>query len=108
MKSKSYLEFLSQFPCHITGSRSVELHHESVIRKFWGGEKKKFDFGAIPLSKELHTERHSIGRQAFWEKYSTDEPIHICMAYVSAYLIHGMGDDLELAGEALVMMNDHA
>ena len=86
MKSKDYLDYMSNYPCYLSGSHHlVELHHESVVRRFWAGQKKNFDFGVIPLSKELHYQRHSWGRRRFWEHHGED-PALICLAYLTLFL----------------------
>lgn len=103
MKSEDYLNYLGSLRCFITKKPKPTLHHESVVHQYSGAMKKYFDFGAIPLSYELHLgERHQIGREPFWEKYGYD-PAAICIALVTVYI--GLGRaDFELAEEALEML----
>lgn len=103
LKSKDYLNFLSNYPCVVTGKHSVTLHHESVVRKFWASQKKNFDFGALPLDHRIHIdERHGWGRETFWTHYNIN-PLERCIFFVKAYIADG-GIDSELAEEALVLL----
>lgn len=103
MKSKDYLDYLGGMGCFITKKPNPDIHHESVVRKYSGAMKKYFDFGAIPLSHEVHLgERHQYGRGPFWEKYGYD-PVEICIALVTVYIELGRADFI-LAEEALEMI----
>lgn len=107
MKSKKYLEYMTRYPCFITGSHNlIELHHESVVRKYWAGQKKNFDFGVIPLTKELHYQRHSWGRRRFWEHHDED-PALICLAYLTVYLRDNYDEDAEEALKLLEKATSH-
>jgi hypothetical protein len=45
----------------------TEAHHESVALGYSGGQKRWFDFGALPLCTDHHTERHvRFGGLRFW------------------------------------------
>lgn len=103
IKSEDYLNYLGSMGCFITKRPNPDIHHESVVRSYSGAMKKYFDFGAIPLSHELHLgERHQIGREGFWNKYGYN-PVDICIALVTVYI--GLGrPDLELAERALEML----
>lgn len=105
-KSRDYLDFLSRFPCAVTGSRTnIDLHHESLLRRFSGDRKNKFDFGAIPLRHDIHLyERHSTGKEPFWAKYHRN-PVELAIYYVQRYIDEGR-KDTELAEEALRMLED--
>lgn len=106
LKSKDYLNFLSKWPCVITGNTEADLHHESVVREFWSSRKKNFDFGAIPISHYLHIEeRHVWGREVFWEHYQMT-PLNVCISFVEMY-IHNGGTDEEIAKQALELLNDN-
>jgi hypothetical protein len=96
IKSNGYLEFLSGKKCPITGSFSVEIHHESLFREYSGSMKRYNDFQAIPLKKELHLySRHSSGKEAFWKKFSIN-PYEISINFISEY-IKTAPDDINLA-----------
>ncbi|MFA5626184.1 MAG: hypothetical protein WC965_01750 [Thiohalomonadaceae bacterium] len=105
-KSKSYLMFLGSQPCCITGTtNNVDLHHESLLRKFSGGRKNKFDFGALPLDHGIHLyQRHSWGKEKFWEHYNKN-PYEIAERLISRY-IDTHPEDIELAENALEMIRD--
>lgn len=97
IKSPSYLNFLGSRGCFITGKTSPDLHHEAVHRKYLGGMKKYFDFGAIPLNHELHLyERHQWGREEFWQHYGLD-PVDVCIQLLTEYVEDGQGEDLDIA-----------
>lgn len=100
IKSKDYLDYIASLECVVTGRRPVSCHHESVTRKYSGSLKKYFDFGAIPLTHEIHLyERHEWGKQEFWARYELD-PVQIVMKLLSEYIELGR-DDVELAEDAL-------
>ena len=105
MKSKDYLEYIADLPCIITGRYPVDCHHEVVLRKFSGTQKRKFDFGAIPLEHEIHIEhRHGWGKNKFWTHYGYN-PIEVCIALLYVYINQG-GLDSDKAKEALRMLMD--
>ena len=103
-KSKQYLNFLADHRCVITGaSYNVDLHHEAVTRRFGGSLKKSFDFGAIPLSHDIHIdERHAWGRHEFWRHYEKD-PEEIAINLIEEYLTMEPEDE-EVAREALELI----
>jgi hypothetical protein len=103
IKSEDYLDYIAGLPCSVSGRRPVSCHHESVTRKYSGAFKKYFDFGAIPLTHEIHLyERHEWGKHEFWEKYGLD-PVQIVIKLLSDYIELGR-DDVELAEDALEMV----
>lgn len=104
-KSEDYLEYISELPCIITGSPRADCHHESVLRRFSGGQKRKFDFGALPLEHFIHIEeRHGWGKNKFWQHYDMN-PVDICVALITVYIERG-GKDIDKAEEALRMLID--
>lgn len=103
MKSKDYLDFIGQESCPITGKYPVDLHHESLVRRFSGGLKKYFDYGAIPLEHEIHLgERHQMGKVEFWENYGLN-PAALVEEYLQRYIDTEPEDKYE-AIEALRMV----
>lgn len=81
IKSPDYLSFLATKRCVVTGSKNIEIHHESLLTGFGGGFKNHNDFQALPLSKDLHIyARHDLGRDGFWSKYEINP-------YEQAYLL---------------------
>lgn len=105
IKSIDYLDYLSRKRCVVSGKRNPTLHHESVTRKYSGGLKKYFDFGAIPLDHEIHLyERHGWGKSEFWEHYKQD-PVSLVIRFISEYISLGR-EDAELAMNALRMIKE--
>jgi hypothetical protein len=103
VKSKDYLDYLGGKGCVVSGRRPSDIHHESIVRKYSGGMKKYFDFGAVPLDHEIHLyERHGWGKTTFWEHYKLD-PVSIVVALVQEYIEQGR-EDAELATNALDMI----
>jgi hypothetical protein len=96
IKSNSYLDFLSTKKCPITGSRSIDIHHESLFIEYSGSLKRYNDFQALPLKKELHLySRHSTGKNSFWKKYYVN-PYEVAISFLSDYVKTGP-DDADLA-----------
>lgn len=103
IKSKDYLDYLGVKGCVVSGRRNPDIHHESVTRKYSGGLKKYFDFGAIPLDHELHLYgRHELGKVEFWDRYDKD-PVKIVIELIEEYIEQGR-EDAELAINALEMV----
>jgi hypothetical protein len=104
-KSGDYLNYIADLPCIVTGRRPVDCHHEAVLRKYSGTQKRKFDFGAIPLAHDVHIyQRHEWGKNKFWQHYQYD-PIEVCIALLTVYINKG-GLDSDKAKEALRMLLD--
>jgi len=64
-QDKKYLEYIRSLPC-VVCDMPGEPHHV-VSRKAYGS-----DYKAIPLSREYHSECHSIGKNTFQERYNLD------------------------------------
>lgn len=91
-KSKDYLDYISTQPCVITGEYGVHVHHESVIRRYSGAQKRQFDFGAVPLSPHVHlVERHGWGKRMFWDFYNMD-PVDVVKGLLDEYIEEGRSD----------------
>ena len=89
VKSESYLNFLSNKKCVISGSSSIDIHHESLLSGFRGSAKRYNDFQALPLDKDLHIGvRHLLGKEKFWEKYRVN-PYEISEKLLIEYLSTG-------------------
>jgi len=105
IKSKSYLDFVGQKNCVVTGNYPVDLHHESVTRKFSAGLKKYFDFGVLPLNHDVHlNERHSMGKQEFWDYYNLN-PVDLVVELIEEYLSLNP-EDYDVAEEALELIKE--
>lgn len=105
-KSPEYLDFVGGWPCCVTGAtHNVDVHHESLVSRFTGSRKRKFDFGAVPLEHELHLEdRHRVGKTLFWERHDVD-PYGVAIDMLTTYL-ETSPHDYELAEEALELLVD--
>lgn len=106
MKSKSYLDFVGKHACCVTGKRyNIDLHHESLLWKFSGARKNRFDYGALPIHHAEHlNERHGWGKEAFWEHYGLD-PYTIAINLIESYLTTSP-EDADKAREAMEMIID--
>jgi len=101
-KSHSYLEYIGEQRCCITGELGADIHHESVTHKYSAGLKKYFDFGAIPLIHKVHIdERHGWGKTYFWNYYNKD-PRDVVRRLLQSYILLGFDD---LAEEALELVD---
>lgn len=67
---EAYLNFIRSQPCIICGQKSV-AHHEP-LKKDNGTALKGPDRETLPLHQEYHSERHTIGKLTFYEKYQID------------------------------------
>lgn len=65
---EEYLRYVREHKCCVSKQYPVEAHH--LIYRSRGGQAS--DLFAVPLSRELHQEYHSIGHSAFVEKYNID------------------------------------
>lgn len=81
-RSKSYKDWLHLQPCCIHGTLPVDMHHAVGLR---GMGQKASDFGAIPLSHDLHMEYHNIGEQSFEKKYNVSM-LELAYNYLHKYL----------------------
>jgi hypothetical protein len=92
IKSREYLEFLAAKKCPITGSKNIDIHHESLLREFSAGLKNHNDYQAVPLDKKLHLyERHNLGKEGFWSKYGKN-PYDVSIALLSEYITTAPSD----------------
>lgn len=88
VKDKSYLEFLHELPCVITGQPEVQAAHLSAEAKEWGhmgrgkGQKAS-DRWSLPLAFHLHNEQHhgKGGEMAFWDRYGINPHALACALY---------------------------
>lgn len=94
-RSKDYLDFIRSFPCAITGEYPVVAHH-AVGNK--GTSGKSSDYGAVPLSPELHTDGthsvHKMGKVSF-QKHHNVSFRRLVMNYIH-YYITGQWLDMDL------------
>ena len=69
--SLEYLEYMKDQPCCVTGNQNSDSHHLEAIGM--GQNRKKPNqkhFTTISLSREMHSELHSIGLNKFQSKYN--------------------------------------
>lgn len=104
--SERYLNFLGKKGQSVTGKRGIiELHHESIFRGFTGGRKKYNDYGAIPLTKGEHTDRHSFGLK-WWDDIGlkpTEVVIRLLQEYRDTLSPFSFKNDLEYEAEVNVV-----
>ncbi len=85
-RSKKAIEWFRNQPCHFTGeSREgfVTGHHEGLNGS--GVATKCPDDEQIPMSFELHRERHDIGRESFYKKYEVEDWRELVEIYKMKY-----------------------
>lgn len=68
-RNADYLEWLTQFPCPITGSYTVDAAHLPSLQK--GTGHKGSDLIAIPLDHDLHMRLHAKNHSAAWFEETT-------------------------------------
>ena len=81
-RDRAYLNWLHNFPCPIKGTIPVDAHHSEGLR---GMGQKASDFGAIPLSHDLHMEYHRIGHEGFEKKYNISM-MELTLNYLHRYI----------------------
>ena len=69
-ETKEYLSYIRKHPCLVCGESNVDCDHLQI--RGMGGRGRKgthsgtiIDFSCVPLCREHHTQRHSIGIKAF-------------------------------------------
>jgi hypothetical protein len=75
LDTKPYIEYIRSHCCIVCGEPTVDADH--LQTRGMGGRKKKgtvtnmdIDFSCIPLCREHHTERHSVGNTGIVSKYN--------------------------------------
>lgn len=88
VKDKSYLEFLHELPCVITGQTEVQAAHLSTEAREWGHTgrgkgQKASDRWCLPLSATAHHEQHhgKGGEMAFWDRHGINPHALACALY---------------------------
>jgi len=71
LHSLDYMEYMKTQSCCLTGQPSPDLHHLEAI----GTRGKRYapnqrHFTVIPLSRDKHSELHSLGVHKFQERYN--------------------------------------
>jgi hypothetical protein len=70
-QSLEYIDFIRDKACCVSGDSIADPHHLHAVGM--GQNRKKPSakhFTCVPLSREMHTELHKIGTQAFEKKYN--------------------------------------
>jgi hypothetical protein len=89
VKEKSYLVWLHDLPCIVTGRLGVEAAHISYPAPAYGklgrakGQKES-DRWAVPLCAEEHRNQHSMGERTYWALQGID-PCLVALALHGAY-----------------------
>lgn len=92
-KSASYLDFIRQLPCCVTGVMGVEAAHVSFSSPWHchygrGRGSKASDRWAVPLSSFEHRTQHGMNEQEYWVMKQ------IC-PHSLALAIHGLWNELD-------------
>ena len=87
-KDQSYLAFIRQVPCIVTGTLPVEAAHLSTANPKYchmgrGKGQKAHDRWALPLSPEEHRVQHSLGERLYWGISKIDP-------WLTALVLHGL------------------
>ena len=86
-KDQSYLAFIRQVPCIVTGTLPVEAAHLSTANPKYGhmgrGKgQKAHDRWALPLSPEEHRIQHGFGERTYWNGKRNP--------WITALVLHGL------------------
>ena len=71
IRSQKYINWVKTLPSVVSGKSPCDAHH--IKLPGFGGTSKISDLFAIPLTREEHTEGHSIGWQSFEAKHNIDQ-----------------------------------
>lgn len=63
-RNKKILKWAATDPCHVTGVRPAEPHHEPLNGH--GMASKGPDTEVVPLSHDQHMRRHTVGFIKYW------------------------------------------
>ena len=66
---EDYLDFVRSLPCLVCGRKPSDPDH--LIARGWR-EPKRNDLSAVPLCREHHAKRQSMGTAAFNERHRID------------------------------------
>jgi hypothetical protein len=84
-RNPKYRKFVSDKPCLITGTTPCDCHHENKDGEGTMGGKPGDERG-LPYSREIHQERHQIGKKAFYKKYYWIDPKEEIIRLLTEYL----------------------
>ena len=92
-KVASYLAFIHQLPCIVTGENVVEAAHVSFASPkhgHYGRGKghKASDRWAVPLSPASHRRQHSMNESEFWQSVGIN-PHEIALVIWGLWTEHG-------------------
>lgn len=94
VRNDRYLAWLRTLPCCISGKNppSDAAHIRSGSIKYnkrpTGGSEKASDRWALPLSREVHAELHSMNELAFFEMHKID-PFYWAEFFYATFLLIG-------------------
>lgn len=91
VKRGTYLQWIRQLPCCVTGTRPVEAAHLSTARPELGHfgrgkQQKASDRWTLPMSPDEHRRSHDIGEHKYWFRQGVD-PYTLCL------VLHGLWSD---------------
>jgi len=106
-KDQSYLAWVRQIPCIVTGVLPVEAAHLSTANPKYGhmgrGKgQKAHDRWALPLSRTEHQYQHHIGEDVYWNVNIHSKGIN---PYLTALVLHGLYLDGMEASDAARIIN---
>lgn len=86
VKSKTYLSWLHDLPCVVTGMEPVQAAHVSFANARYGAPgrgkgRKVSDRWALPLSAEKHDEQHKGNEKAFWVAQGINPHLVACILW---------------------------
>lgn len=104
-KESSYLSWLHELPCAITGTTPVEAAHLSSANAFYGHAgrgkgQKAGDRWALPLSPEKHREQHAGNEMAFWRKHGVNP-------HLLALVLHSLWEQGASEAYAAIVIGQH-
>lgn len=107
VKRGSYLDFIRNLPCAVSGRSPVEAAHLSTANPplgHYGRAKgsKAPDRWALPLSPDAHRDQHRMNELGFWRSNGVDP-------HILALTLFGLWSDLgdEAVPHAVAIINQH-
>ena len=70
-RDSTYLKWVRERPCLVSGSTNVVAHHVRIGLSGGMGIKPS-DYRTLPLDYKLHMLLHNVGEKTFWKDHSID------------------------------------
>tara|TARA_Y100001963_G_scaffold20324_1_gene25906 strand:+ start:202 stop:468 length:267 start_codon:yes stop_codon:yes gene_type:complete len=68
--TKEYIKYIKSQPCLVCGSYPVDPDHLDAVGINNNRKPSKRDYTCVPLCREHHSLRHSMGTRDFEDKYN--------------------------------------